>query len=163
MNLETDLHMTNEGLIDVGNLVANIHVDPYEDTSHATKRFIIPVTGWTLQPLRRVLLSTIETVTIPKDYAGLIKTRSTYARHGILSATTFADPGFEGTLTMEIFNSSANYIILRPGDMIWTILMVKLLEGSLPMYEGRYKGQRELQPAKVLDPSERKWGMWGAA
>lgn len=89
--------------------------------------------------LEGALLSTIETVTVPEGYVGLIMLRSTVARAGLVAPVTYADPGFYGTLTMEIFNSNKWAIHLIPGTHLWNMVIVPAPYEE--MYHGRYQGQ----------------------
>ena len=92
-----------------------------------------------ISSLERVLLSTIEEVEIPAKHVGLVMLRSTWARLGLTAPATFADPGFYGTLTMEIFNSNKWGITIQPGTALWTLVLVPA--PFEPLYEGRYQGQ----------------------
>ena len=60
-----------------------------------------------LHPNDFVLASTKEYVKVPNDMVLKVEGKSTLARMGILVHTAgFVDPGFEGTLTLEISNQS---------------------------------------------------------
>lgn len=98
----------------------------------------------------RALLSTVDVVRIPAGVIGLIQLRSTWARLGLLSPPTVADPGFEGTLTLEVYNGSQHNILISPDDAIWSLHLVLLVPESEPDYTGRYQGQTRLQLPKAL-------------
>ena len=60
-----------------------------------------------LHPNNFVLASTREYIKVPNDIVLKVEGKSTLARMGILVHTAgFVDPGFEGTLTLEISNQS---------------------------------------------------------
>ena len=60
-----------------------------------------------LHPNDFVLASTREYIKVPDDLVLKVEGKSTLARMGILVHTAgFVDPGFEGTLTLEISNQS---------------------------------------------------------
>lgn len=60
-----------------------------------------------LHPNNFVLVSTKEYIKVPDDMILKMEGKSTLARMGILVHTAgFVDPGFEGTLTLEISNQS---------------------------------------------------------
>ena len=64
-----------------------------------------------------MLAQTLETVCLPNDLARLIEGRSSYARLGIgihLTAPKI-DPGFSGTITLEILNHGSFPVELRAG------------------------------------------------
>ncbi|MCH8014526.1 MAG: hypothetical protein IH823_07095 [Candidatus Dadabacteria bacterium] len=103
------------------------------------KSFCPPEPLGVLHSLERVLLLTVEVVDIPEGYVGLVMLRSTVARSGLMAPVTYADPGFKGTLTMEMFNSNKWELGLRPGCHLWNMLIVPA-PFELP-YVGRYQGQ----------------------
>jgi dCTP deaminase len=63
-----------------------------------------------------VLACTKEIVTIPSDVVGRIEGRSSLARLGlVIEAAGYLDPGYQGSVTMELYNQLPVPIILRPG------------------------------------------------
>jgi dCTP deaminase len=104
-----------------------------------------------IPPRTRALLCTSKEIVIPSNVCGLIQLRSTWARLGLLSPPTIADPGFKGTLTMEIYNASNHRILISIGDAIWSILQLPIMAGTEPIYKGRYQGQTGIQIPKALD------------
>lgn len=72
-------------------------VDPLQPTPKGY--FILP-------PQTLVLASTLECVSIPDDLVGRVEGRSSIGRLGVeVHATAgFCDPGFEGDITLELFN-----------------------------------------------------------
>jgi dCTP deaminase len=70
-----------------------------------------------IKPGEFVLAQTLETVTLPDDLAGLVEGRSSYARLGIGMHVTAPkiDPGFHGTITLEISNHGSLSIELVAG------------------------------------------------
>ncbi len=99
-----------------------------------------------IPPRRRWLLGTTEPVSIPAGYIGLICLRSTWARLGLMAPPTIADPGFQGYLTMEVFNSGTQPVIIRPGDYLWSMTML-----TAP-FESAYQGRYQDQPSGVTLP-----------
>lgn len=121
----------------------NEPIDPYSQNSIDSSLQVWDLSGLEmkvcLESHQRVLLSTVEIVQIPPEHIGLISLRSTWARLGLMSPTTIADPGFNGSLTMEIFNSSRNAIYIRKGDKLWSLNLV--YAPGTPLYTGRYQNQ----------------------
>ena len=101
-----------------------------------------------LRPGQCILVTTVEAVSIPMFFSGLIGMRSTWARLGLITPPTVADPGFEGTLTLELYNASPNAVMIQPGDSIWHILLVST--PFEPSYTGRYQQQKGLTLPKQL-------------
>ena len=130
---------------------ASLMVDPRNQET-IDKMFSKPVRlPVYIPPHTRALLSTIDVVTIPPGVIGIIGLRSTWARLGFISPMTIADPGFSGTLTMELWNASPQRILVRPGDKVWTIHNVVLADTEVVNYIGRYQGQTVLQKPKALE------------
>lgn len=100
-----------------------------------------------LSPGQRALLCTHQPVHIPAIKCGFIELRSTWARLGLLSPPTIADPGFRGQLTMEVVNLSQYAILISPYDKLWSMVMINTDE---PMYRGRYQDQTGIQLPKAL-------------
>lgn len=73
--------------------------------------------GYLLSPRQFVLGTTLERIKVPSNIAGRVEGKSSLGRLGLLTHCTagFIDPGFEGQITLELYNLSANPIILRPG------------------------------------------------
>lgn len=101
-----------------------------------------------------VLAETAETVTLPRDLAARIEGKSTIGRQALLVHTAgFVDPGFEGTLTLELANVTDYPIGVQPGQLIAQLWFHMLLEpaerpyGS-PGLGSRYQGQSGPTPAR---------------
>ena len=70
-----------------------------------------------IHPNEFVLGRTIETVEIATDIVCRIEGKSSLGRLGLIVHATagFVDPGFKGSLTLEIANFNSVPIVLRPG------------------------------------------------
>ena len=70
-----------------------------------------------IHPGEFVLGVTLERVTIPDDVVARIEGKSSLGRLGLVVHATagFCDPGWKGTLTLELANFNSVPIILRPG------------------------------------------------
>jgi len=110
-----------------------------------------------IYPLERVLLHTLEYISIPPNHVGFVQLRSTFARMGLIIPPTYADPGFYGTLTMEVFNTNKRPIQLYPGLAMWSIVISPCLDEPLYTQENgaRYtdQGQHVVLPI-ALKPSD---------
>ena len=107
-----------------------------------------------LLPLNSYLLSTKEYVKMPKNVMGFVEVRSTFARHGLLLPPTINDAGFEGNVTIEVFNT-CNYSISVPvGTRFIHIIFAKTLTSSTG-YGGKYHKQHGLTTPR-LDTKDTK-------
>lgn len=123
-------------------------IDPYDQES-IDDSFALLSLPHDLQPHTSYLLATAEPVKVPLHLVGLIGLRSTWARLGLLAPLTVADPGFEGTLTLEVYNAGGRGILVQPGDKIFSMTYVTA-DRDEPAYEGRYQGQTGLTLPKAL-------------
>lgn len=126
---------------------SSLFVDPYKQSTidAIIKEGELPNA---IPPYTRLLLCTRDVIQIPDGCFGLVGLRSTWARLGLIAPATFADPGFRGYLTLEVFNASAYPIYLRPGDKIWSLNLVPAI--NEPLYQGRYQDQTGVTHAKAL-------------
>ena len=110
-----------------------------------------------LPPMTFALATTKEWVRMSDKYAGRVEGRSTLGRLGLTVHATagFIDPGFEGNITLELFNLSFHKIRLRVGMSICQIAVEELNGSVLRPYghterQSRYKGQTGVQGALRL-------------
>ena len=81
-----------------------------------------------LEPGEFALASTVETVAMPDHCVGFISGKSSNAREGLLvEAAGLVDPGFRGTITLELCNLSDYTVEIREGLRICQ-LSVALLD-----------------------------------
>jgi dCTP deaminase len=91
---------------------------------------------------------TLEWVRIPDDIVARIEGKSSLGRLGLIVHATagFCDPGFEGTLTLELNNLTRIPILLRPGLPIAQLSFMTLDRPALRPYGSpglgsHYQGQ----------------------
>ncbi len=103
-----------------------------------------------LEPGQLVLAQTLENVTVPPDLVGWVEGRSSWARVGVTIHVTAPkiDPGFSGTITLELVNLGKLAIRLVPGEEKLAQLMLLSLSRPVPdehLYgtrpEDRFQGQ----------------------
>jgi len=107
-----------------------------------------------LHPNSFVLAATEEYIKVPNNIVLRVEGKSTLARMGILVHTAgFVDPGFEGTLTLEISNQSNLPVALYPKMYICQIAVEYLSSPAEVPYNKRkkslYSKQKEPTTAKV--------------
>lgn len=81
-----------------------------------------------LLPQEYVLVSTYETVKLPKDLMGVLYPRSSVNRKGLsVDLTGIIDSGYEGPLTLPIKNNTRSQVIeLHPGERICQVVFEQL-------------------------------------
>jgi dCTP deaminase len=102
-----------------------------------------------LPPRGFKLASTMERVCLPRDLAGTVKDKSTWARLGVAVQNTFLDPDWPGFVTLDISNNSQDEIIIDAGEPIAQIVFELLDFPTEQPYRGKYYNQeRGPQPAR---------------
>lgn len=91
-----------------------------------------PIHGVSFSPGLFLLGSTLEWIKIPVDLVGRIEGKSSLGRLGLMVHSTagFVDPGFEGQLTLELYNVSPYPIRLLPG---MKIAQLSLMQTTTPV------------------------------
>lgn len=94
------------------------------------------------------LASTVETVRIPTDLVAQVNGKSSHARKGLVVHQTagFIDPGFRGTITLELSNASSRPIRLEAGMPICQLVFFQMTSPSERPYGSKglgshYQGQ----------------------
>lgn len=80
--------------------------------------FLIP-------PNSFALAETVEWVDVPRDLLGIICCKSTYARCGLILPTTVIEPGWRGTITLELANSTPLPLKVYAGEGIAQLLFFR--------------------------------------
>ena len=105
-----------------------------------------------LHPGEFVLGATLEQVRIGNDLVGRLEGKSSLGRLGLLIHSTagFIDPGFEGTITLELSNVATLPITIYPGMKIGQISFLQMTTPADNPYgsgtlagSSKYKGQVE--------------------
>lgn len=104
-----------------------------------------------LQPGQFYLGTTQERVELPNDIAAQLAGRSSLGRMGVVVHKTagWIDPGFQGQITLELYNFSTTDVIIHPGDRVGQLVFMRLSRPSQG-YDGQYQQQTGIQPAGEL-------------
>jgi dCTP deaminase len=94
----------------------------------------------TLAPGDFVLASTIEQFRMPKDVAGFVKDKSSFARVGLSVFNTFIDPGFFGGLTLELKHLGNKPLEIPRGTPVAQVIF-QFTDRPTEGYCGKYQWQ----------------------
>lgn len=143
--LETKIYIGKKYLTGDGSAQS---VDPF-DPQDKLDSFLVEGTlpAW-MRPQDAWLLVAMNPIEVPEGYIGLVQLRSTFARHRLISPATYADAGFKGFLTLEVYNASFNDIILHPGMHMFNVVYVPA------PYEPPYQGKYQDQPPIPVGPKQ---------
>lgn len=141
-----DLRLHNDVLVDTTDM-SNVPVDPLSQTSGWGATTVSLDDYWVLQPKQFVLASTIERVWLANGLAAQVEGKSSLARIGLqVHCAGFIDPGFDGQITLELFNMSNRSIVLRSGMLIaqikfdWLTATPNRFYGDVNL-NSKYQGQ----------------------
>ena len=108
--------------------------------------------GFVLRSHSFVLASTAEYIKIPSNVTAWIEGRSSIGRAGLfIQNAGWIDPGFEGSITLELFNASDFYIRLIPGTKVGQIIFAELDSDCENPYNGKYQGQKVTTGSKIYE------------
>ena len=103
-----------------------------------------------IEPQGFMLGASVERFKMPRNMIGLATNKSTYARLGLdASKTTVLEPGWEGTLTIELSNHGQNPMVVHPGEGILQVLFFKAADECELSYEDR-SGKYQLQSGVTI-------------
>jgi dCTP deaminase len=131
------------------------------ETFHGHMRQLVIPDGesFMVQPGEFVLGVTEEKITVPNDLVVRVEGRSSLGRLGIIVHSTagFVDPGFSGTITLEISNLNRMPIALYPGMRICQIAFEMMTSPADTPYDAKpnskYQGQVLPEESKLsADP-----------
>lgn len=110
-----------------------------------------PGGGWLLAPGRFYLGVLREFIKMPPDLTGHLWNNSSGARDGVLPhlCAGLLDATWAGWATLEIVVFACETVVY-PGDRIGQVEFCQLDHDADPGYEGRYQGDREPTPARLV-------------
>lgn len=131
-------------------LQKKITIDPRVDQSESLYiQFVAEDDQFIVVPPMTFLLGTTkERVYLPPNIVGRVEGKSSFARLGVAVHSTagFIDPGFDGQITLEIFNHSPRPVKLYIGDPICQLVLEKTATPAErpyghPSRSSKYQGQ----------------------
>jgi len=102
----------------------------------------------TIPPSSTALVLTLERIRLPNDIIGSMRLRSSLAREGLIGSFAWVDPGWDGRLTLAIFNASKNPVTLHYGERFVQITFISLVAEPRRPYSGSYQGSMDLVKSK---------------
>lgn len=103
-----------------------------------------------LLPGQFVLASTMEYFRLPNNMTAFVEGRSSIGRLGLfIQNAGWVDPGFEGEITLELFNASSCAIELKAGRRVGQLVFAQLDCDAEKPYRGKYQGQRNATGSRI--------------
>ena len=111
---------------------------------------MIEAETYILLPGHFVLATTQEYFKLPNDLTAFVEGRSSIGRLGLfIQNAGWVDPGFEGEITLELFNANRCAIELKKGRRVGQLVFAKLDQKAENPYSGKYQGQREATGSRI--------------
>lgn len=107
----------------------------------------------TIPPHGVLLAETVETVRVPEDCVVIVLCKSTWARCFLNLNTTPLEPGWSGTVTLELANMAPRPIRIAAGDGVGQLVFFAGTACAVPYNKrrggGRYQNQSEPTPPRA--------------
>ena len=105
----------------------------------------------TIPPHSFLLATTYEYVKLPNNITAFVEGRSSIGRIGLfIQNAGWVDPGFEGRLTLELYNANSLPIKLRAGRRMCQLVFCKMDQEAKCPYQGKYQGQERTVGSRVF-------------
>lgn len=110
-----------------------------------------------LPPKSFILATTLEYIKLPNHLTAFVEGRSSIGRMGLfIQNAGWVDPGFEGEITLELYNANQLPIKLRTGRRICQLVLAQMDQVARFPYRGKYQGQRNATGSRVYNDTENK-------
>jgi dCTP deaminase len=103
-----------------------------------------------LPPHSFMLATTMEYIKLPNNLTAFVEGRSSIGRMGLfIQNAGWVDPGFEGEITLELYN--ANQLPIKPmaGRRVCQLVFAQMDQDAHFPYRGKYQGQRHATGSQV--------------
>lgn len=108
----------------------------------------MPSRDLVIPPLGFCLASTAEEIELDASLAAFVEGRSSVGRAGLfIQNAGWTDPGFRGTLTLELFNATNTTMTIPAGIRICQMVVAEVTGGT--SYGGKYQGQVETRGSEI--------------
>ena len=105
-----------------------------------------------------LLATTIEYIQLPENITAFVEGRSSIGRMGLfIQNAGWVDPGFEGQITLELFNANRLPIKLISGWRICQLVFAEMDQEAEVPYSGKYQNQKNTVGSKVYQDYENKF------
>jgi dCTP deaminase len=110
-----------------------------------------------IPPHSFLLATTVEVIRIPANVTAFVEGRSSIGRMGLfIQNAGWVDPGFEGTITLELFNANRLPLRLSAGRRICQIVFAFMDKPTRTPYKGKYQGQHGTVGSRIFKDLDRK-------
>lgn len=98
-----------------------------------------------------LLATTMEYIKLPCNLTAFVEGRSSIGRMGLfIQNAGWVDPGFEGEITLELYNANRLPIKLEKGRRICQLVFAQMDAEALNPYQGKYQKQRAAVGSRIF-------------
>ena len=109
-----------------------------------------------IPPHSFLLATTVELIRLPANVTAFVEGRSSIGRIGLfIQNAGWVDPGFEGNITLELFNANRLPLRLTSGRRICQIVFAQMDQATRRPYAGKYQGQKGTVGSRVFRDVDR--------
>lgn len=110
-----------------------------------------------IPPHSFLLGTTEEYIKLPSNITAFVEGRSSIGRIGLfIQNAGWIDPGFEGRVTLELYNANSLPIQLQSGRRICQMVFCTMDQAAKNPYKGKYQGQDRTIGSKIYQDNEVK-------
>ncbi len=104
-----------------------------------------------LPPKTFLLATTLETIKLPPSLSAFVEGRSSIGRMGLfIQNAGWVDAGFEGKITLELYNANSLPIELTAGRRICQLVFCQMDQPAQARYSGKYFGQSKAVGSRIF-------------
>ncbi|QSX08673.1 dCTP deaminase [Alkalibacter rhizosphaerae] len=139
-----DIRLGNHFLkLDENSIESMTLTDEIRYLSFETDEVIIP-------PHSFLLATTREYIKLPGNLTAFVEGRSSIGRLGLfIQNAGWVDPGFEGEITLELYNANRLPIKLKSDRRICQLVFASMDQYAMNPYKGKYQGQKKPVGSRV--------------
>ena len=134
--------------LDENNFGTMTMTDEIEYTRFECDELIIPSGSF-------LLATTMEYIRLPNNLTAFVEGRSSIGRMGLfIQNAGWVDPGFEGEITLELYNANSLPIRLEAGRRICQLVFAAMDDEAENPYCGKYQKQRSAVGSRICLDAE---------
>ncbi|RAP32419.1 dCTP deaminase [Candidatus Marinamargulisbacteria bacterium SCGC AG-414-C22] len=104
-----------------------------------------------IPPHSFLLATTMEYIKLPNGYSAFVEGRSSIGRMGLfIQNAGWVDSGFEGRITLELYNANSLPIRLDAGRRVCQLVFCQMDQCSENPYQGKYQGQLQSVGSRIF-------------
>ncbi|MDH4122356.1 MAG: dCTP deaminase [Deltaproteobacteria bacterium] len=109
-----------------------------------------------IPPFSFLLATSMEYMKLPHNVTAFVEGRSSIGRIGLFVENAgWVDPGFEGNLTLELYNANRLPIRLQSGRRVCQLVFAQMDTTPSTPYQGKYQGQSKAVGSRIFQDKDK--------